>query len=214
MSEDRTPKKLLFGWLEAPRPAHGPRLRWKDRNLADLRKLQVTTNAWYSVATSRTEWRAVCCTLPVAVSPPEPVTCSICGRHFKSAAGLARHKCTAVRQLPVAAQPGSRQCLECLRWFRSAGGLAVHRCVPSPPPQSQKSTHPERAPLASSTCCAFHCNNCLRCFKSASGFARHNCHRGQRSASTARASFAFCCASCQRRFRKEQDLVCHKCRSS
>ena len=37
MKDDRIPKKLLFGWLPQCRPAHGTKLRWKDR----VRKISV-----------------------------------------------------------------------------------------------------------------------------------------------------------------------------
>ena len=31
MKDDRTPKKLLFGWLPQRRPAHGTKLWWEDK---------------------------------------------------------------------------------------------------------------------------------------------------------------------------------------
>ena len=34
---DRIPKKLLFGWLPQTRPAHGAKLRWRDKVRQDLR---------------------------------------------------------------------------------------------------------------------------------------------------------------------------------
>ena len=36
MGEERIPKKILFGWLEHPRPAHGVKRRWKDVVADDL----------------------------------------------------------------------------------------------------------------------------------------------------------------------------------
>ena len=59
---------------------------------------------------------------------PLEAKCSACRRAFKSQAGLSRHKCIAIRQLPVQEQPGSCKCPKCFRWLRSAGGLAVHKC--------------------------------------------------------------------------------------
>ena len=37
MSDDRAPKKTLFGWLPQTRPQGGPRKRWKDQIRKDLR---------------------------------------------------------------------------------------------------------------------------------------------------------------------------------
>lgn len=206
MSEDRMPKRLLFGWLPKTRPPHGPRLRWKDRVQADLKTLDVRD--WFNVAQDRQEWRAVCRSLPAA---PQPVTdspvCEICRRTFKSRSGFKRHKCTAARQLPVSEQPGARQCLECDRWFRSAGGLAVHKCILQ---RATAATSETRIPNIDKECCAFHCPQCHRCFKSAAGFKRHNCHRGHQSVD--RASFEHVCEACEQRFRRASDLTRHKCR--
>ena len=41
MSDDRLPKKLLFGWLPQRRPAHEPQLRWRGRVTAHLKQLGV-----------------------------------------------------------------------------------------------------------------------------------------------------------------------------
>ena len=215
MPADRLPPQLLFGWLEERRPAHGPRLRWKDRISADLKALSVRD--WFHTAQERQQWREVCHTVPdtqhlVSAS----ATCAVCHRTFKSHSGLARHKCASIRQLPVQDQPGSRQCPNCLRWFKSAGGLAVHKCrdvhlnsaTASP---SQPINVDQRSPAISSQCCTFHCTKCDRCFKSGPGFNRHNCDRGKNRA-TDRSSFTFSCSTCNRRFRRNCDLKRHKCR--
>ena len=55
MPEGRLPVQLLFGWLLATRPAHGPCLRWKDRIRSDLQRLQVSD--WSQTAQERQEWR-------------------------------------------------------------------------------------------------------------------------------------------------------------
>lgn len=215
MPTDRLPPRLLFGWFEQPRPAHGPRLRWKDRVSADLKALSVQD--WFNMAQDRKRWREICHTLPDTQPPVSlPVTCSVCERTFKSRSGLARHKCAAIRKLPVQDQPGARQCPKCQCWFKSAGGMAVHKCRDLPssaaaasPPESAKADH--RSPVTSLQCCNFHCNNCGRCFKSSPGFNRHNCNRGKKR-ETDRTSFAFSCSSCNRRFRRQCDLKRHKCR--
>ena len=217
MPDDRLPKKLLFGWLPQRRPAHGPRLRWKDRVTADLKQLGVTD--WYQVSHDRAAWRTICHSV-VEPQPSASISCEHCKRTFKSKAGLCRHKCIAEQQLPVCEQPGSRQCSICHRWFRSAGGLSVHRCLPvanapqstSQPEQTDHTTTLDRHPASNLECCQYHCEVCARCFKSRPGFHRHNCHRGKRPLSSSREQFQQECGGCKRRFSRVSDLKRHKCR--
>lgn len=207
MQDERLPKQILFGWLPHTRPAHGPRLRWKDRVAADLKKLDVTK--WYEIAQKRDAWRSITRTMTSSSGNHPSVLCQVCQRSFKSQAGFTRHKCVAERQLQVKDQPGARQCLNCLRWFKSAGGLAVHKC------RSLDSTASAQSPTSrspvSASCCSFHCGTCTRCFKSGAGFQRHNCHRGQRPHSSQRDGFLHTCSSCSRKFRRPSDLKRHKC---
>ena len=37
MDDHRLPKAVLFSWLHTPRPAHGPRRRWRDVVRDDLK---------------------------------------------------------------------------------------------------------------------------------------------------------------------------------
>ena len=205
MPEDRLPKQLFFGWLPRTRPAHGPRLRWKDRIAADLKNLQV--NSWYTTAQARVKWRVICHSLPDPPPTSSAVQCTVCLRSFKSQSGLSRHKCRAERELPVNQQPGARQCSRCERWFRSAGGLAVHKCV------QQETPCVSRTATTGLQCCLLHCATCSRCFRSKSGFTRHNCHRGRRRTSDDPAVFEHCCPTCDRQFRRSSDLKRHKCRT-
>ena len=39
MEDDRLPKKILFGWLPQKRPAHGAKMRWRDKVRKDLKNL-------------------------------------------------------------------------------------------------------------------------------------------------------------------------------
>ncbi len=41
MGEDRLPKKLLFGWLPQKRPAHGTKMRWRDKIRSDLKSFNI-----------------------------------------------------------------------------------------------------------------------------------------------------------------------------
>ena len=211
MPPDRTPQQLMFGWLRQTRPAHGPRLRWKDRVTADLRKLKIED--WSSLCLDRTVWRKIISMLPEEGQPAPSFYCEVCKRSFKSNSGLSRHKCTSTRRLPIKDQPGAKQCDKCDRWFKSAGGFAVHRCrQPSTDPSTRLTPSPtaDRAPVPTATCCHSHCSRCSRCFKSASGFKRHNCDRGQRAAKQDRTSYMHVC-NCGRRFRRLQDLSRHVC---
>ena len=40
MKDNRTPKRLLFGWLPQRKPAHGTKLRWRDGVRKDLKKFR------------------------------------------------------------------------------------------------------------------------------------------------------------------------------
>ena len=61
MPDNRIPRKVLFGWLQQPRPQGGPRRRWKDIIRQDLKDINVNEGQWYNEAvTSRDSWRALC----------------------------------------------------------------------------------------------------------------------------------------------------------
>ena len=64
MPPDRLPKRVLFGWFRHSRPAHGPRLRWKDRVAADFRSLGIAQSSWFAEAQDRQAWRAITRLLP------------------------------------------------------------------------------------------------------------------------------------------------------
>ena len=50
MDEERIPKKLLFGWLPEKRPAHGTKMRWRDRVRKDLKRFGIVEKRWYATA--------------------------------------------------------------------------------------------------------------------------------------------------------------------
>lgn len=221
MPDERLPKQLMFGWLPQTRPAHGPRLRWKDRARSDLATVQA--DDWFATAQDRPEWRQLCKREVPHPPRPQSVTCPVCQRTFKSRAGLTRHKCSDIRQLPVQDQPGSKQCSTCRRWFKSAGGLAVHKCSNSRKSSEKTSAAGRSKPTQPSSslprvsvkdlgCCAHHCNTCKRCFKSPAGFHRHNCDRGKRNTES-RSEFVNICR-CGRRFRWPRDLKRHICKEA
>ena len=216
MPDERLPKQILFGWLPQARPAHRPRLRREDRVHSDLRTLKTTE--WFLAASDRSQWRDLWNSRPEPVPPAPAVPCNVCARVFKSQSGFKRHKCSAVRNLPISAQPGAVQCATCLRWLKSRGGLAVHKCRPTTPareplPETRQTCAvqaPQRQPITTMPCCKSHCSRCSRCFRSRPGFHRHNCHRGQRT--NDRGEHSVVCSICDRRFHFERDKQRHKCR--
>ena len=60
MSENRHPKKLLFGWLPQKHPTHGTKLRWRDKVRQDLKKCEIDETSWYKEAQDHTRWRSLC----------------------------------------------------------------------------------------------------------------------------------------------------------
>ena len=60
MSWDRIPKKLLFGWLPQTLPAHGAKLRWRDKVRQDLKRFTIPENYWYRLCEDRIALRGVC----------------------------------------------------------------------------------------------------------------------------------------------------------
>ena len=57
MSDERMPKRMMFGKLQTARPAGGTKQRWKDCVQQDLR-LMGLENEWSAVAQHRDKWHA------------------------------------------------------------------------------------------------------------------------------------------------------------
>ena len=47
MSDDRMPKRILFGWLPQKRPAHDVKLRRRDKVRQDVKSLSISDSLWY-----------------------------------------------------------------------------------------------------------------------------------------------------------------------
>ena len=118
MDDCRLPKKLLFGWLPQRRPAHGTKLRWRDRVRKDLKHFGIEESSWFHEAQDRSHWRALykkgltTCTeerqkkgrthsAPAAAidsAPAAPrIVCNTCFRAFRRRQDIARHKCQTTR---------------------------------------------------------------------------------------------------------------------
>ena len=65
MEDSRLPKQFLFGWLSHPRPAHGVKLRWRDKVRRDLKTFHINENTWYALA----------CGVGCSNTPGEPHRC-------------------------------------------------------------------------------------------------------------------------------------------
>ena len=59
MSDTRHPKKLLFGWFPQKRPAHGTKLRWRDKVCQDFKKCEIVEASWYKEAQDRASWHSL-----------------------------------------------------------------------------------------------------------------------------------------------------------
>ena len=60
MEDHRLPKKILFAWLPQHRPAHGTKMRWRDRVRKDMKKFQIEERGWFELAQDRSGWRGRC----------------------------------------------------------------------------------------------------------------------------------------------------------
>ena len=57
MEDHRLPKKILFGWLPQCHPAHGTKMRWRDRVRKDMKKFCIEEGNWSRLAQDRSGWR-------------------------------------------------------------------------------------------------------------------------------------------------------------
>ena len=123
MKDTRLPKKLLFGWLQKRRPAHGTKMRWRDKVRKDMKKFNIKDDEWCLTAQDRRVWRTKCkeclkqCTQvrlendrrwhAAAVAPLRPqhdvvsnrLECDTCHRSFRRKQNIERHKCQRSRDV-------------------------------------------------------------------------------------------------------------------
>ena len=89
MSDSRTPKCLLFGWFLQKRPAHGVKLRWRDKVRQDLKFFGIPETSWYVWAQECSVWRDLCHKGPfqMLVASTEPrvllFECTVCHHQFQ-----------------------------------------------------------------------------------------------------------------------------------
>lgn len=123
MDDHRLPKKILFGWLPQRRPAHGTKMRWRDRVRKDMKKFCIEEGNWFRLAQDRSGWRGCCRTGleavtrrrveddemrrsahaeersggSVRVTTTQPFQCSTCKRSFRRQQDIRRHQCLTTR---------------------------------------------------------------------------------------------------------------------
>ena len=112
------------------RPFHGPKLRWRDVVLRDLRIIGFDATSWYSVVQDRGGWYDACQTfasrsVPNASAPVVVAGSFVCecGRMFRRRGDLTLHQNFCDRQPPVT---GSFVC-ECGQMFRRCSDLTRHQ---------------------------------------------------------------------------------------
>ena len=89
MDDNRMPKRVLFGELQARRPPHGLKRRWRDVVSDDLSQLQLQSS-WFTACQDRLAWRRIISADLPPPATPEPFLCR-CGRVFRHAGDLKRH---------------------------------------------------------------------------------------------------------------------------
>ncbi|KAK9397334.1 zinc finger protein [Crotalus adamanteus] len=142
-----------------------------------------------------------------AVSPTSSVSCSVCGKTFKSAAGLARH------QQSQHSSDRTYTCVVCERSFPALASLLGHQR--SHPPAEQRLeeaevTCPAQAePVPTATATPpppserpYVCGECGKSFKGSSGLRYHlRDHTGERP---------YACSECGKAFKRSSLLRIHQ----
>ena len=59
MGNDQIPKQLHFGELVKTHPRHGPKKRWRDLAVLDVRTLGIEGD-WLTIAQNRQQWSTIC----------------------------------------------------------------------------------------------------------------------------------------------------------
>ena len=149
MDEDRISKRMLFGWLPQRRPAHGTKMRWRDRV---RKKFGIEEGSWYKVAQERGGWRGRC-----RVGLEDATEKRIQEDELK------KRRKPAELSSEVSSQTGEAtalpfKCDTCQRTFRRRQDIARHKCVTTCP-RGQVTSRP---PVLSSMCVCVWVSACVR----------------------------------------------------
>ena len=96
LSDNHTPKCLLFGWFSQKCPAHGVKLCLWDKVRQDLKSFSIPETSWYVQAQECSVWRDSChqgsSQLLVASTEPRVslFECTVCNRQFWRSQDTAR----------------------------------------------------------------------------------------------------------------------------
>ena len=121
MDEERIPKKLLFGWLPERRPAHGTKMRWRDRVRKDLKRFGIVEKRWYATAQDRGSWRGQC-----RAGLEDATERRLEEDEQRRARKAADHAGVGATAMPF-------KCDTCQRTFRRRQDISRHRCVTTRP---------------------------------------------------------------------------------
>ena len=137
MDSSRLPKQLLFSELTKTHPRHGPKRRWRDLAVMDVRALGIKEN-WYKIAQDRKQWLNVCEQIRAsnyegglcAANRPslaETFLCS-CGRSFGCPGDLTRHQnfCSGIQHQDSGHLDSPNFHCSCGRTFYRKGDLTRH----------------------------------------------------------------------------------------
>ena len=123
IDEDRIPKRMLFGWLPQQRPAHGTKMRWRDRARKDLKKFGIEEGSWYKVAQDRGSWRERCHVGLEDATEKRMEDNKM--RKRRKAAGLSSEVSSQLGEVTALLF----KCDTCQRTFSRRQDIARHRCV-------------------------------------------------------------------------------------
>ena len=129
MSEERIPKKVLFGRLPQRQPAHGTKMRWRDRVRRDLRKFRIDENTWFKECQERAVWRRKCRD-GLRETTKERLAEDEVRRSVRRNAAAAA---AATGQQSAADTIRPLTCDTCQRSFRRRQDIAHHWCVTTRP---------------------------------------------------------------------------------
>ena len=101
MPDNRIPKKVLFGWLQQPRPQGGPRRRWKDIIRQDLKDIGIDEGQWHNEAVTSIGKAGELCVdnhltrslMDGLLSCLKMLSCEIYSRSFRRESDKKQHKC-------------------------------------------------------------------------------------------------------------------------
>ena len=91
MDDSRLPKRILFAEGVETRPRHGPKKRWRDSAVMDLRSQEIADSEWYALAQERDGWLRLRHQRRPQPAAARDFVCP-CGRRFRRQNDISRHR--------------------------------------------------------------------------------------------------------------------------